>query len=206
MKTCVYVRCSTQNQIHSLETQELAINNFLKSKGIDNYKLFSDFGISGSKDSRESLNEMMSKIRNGEFQCLAVYSFSRFSRNLKTLISALEEFNKLSVSFISVSESLDTSNIVGKLIFNIISSLSQFEREQTAIRVRAGLDRAKAAGKKLGRAKSRNSILIQDLHGQGLSYRKIASIAKCSLGTVSKEISSIKNEIMNNKNQTTPYT
>lgn len=148
----------------------------------------------------------MSKIRNGEFQCLAVYSFSRFSRNLKTLISALDEFDRLGVSFISVSESLDTSNIVGKLIFNIISSLSQFEREQTAMRVRAGLERAKAAGKKLGRVKTRNSNLIQDLHSHGLSYRQIASVAKCSLGTVAEEISSKKSEIMNTSNQASVFT
>lgn len=187
----LYLRTSTAKQSTGLESQERAIKTFCKSKGINKFSIYSDFGISGVKASRPELDRMMNDARDGKIDTVIVYSFSRFARSTKHLLDALEEFRKLNVNFISITENVDTSTPMGKALFTIISAISQLERELISERVKNGLDNAKAKGKQLGRKRTRNSKLIRELHKQKLSYRKIAEFARCSIATVHRELTSV---------------
>ena len=191
-KAAIYCRVSTNQQASGLEAQVLACKQYCERNGFKEYLIFQDEGISGSKTSRPKLDEMMKRVRAGEISSVITYSFSRFGRSTIHLISSLEEFNKLGVTFVSVSENLETHTPIGKVIFQILSSLAEFEREQIRSRVKTGLANAKAKGKKLGQPKTRNSILIQELRKQGFSFRKIAELADCSIGTVANELRSPK--------------
>jgi len=195
MKTAIYCRTSTNKQDKGLESQVRYLSDHCNQKGMNNFLTYSDFGISGKKSSRPGLNKLMSDTRSGKIKTIIVYSFSRFARSTQHLLQALEEFNRLDVTFISVSENIDTNTPMGKAMFTIISALAQLERELIVERVKLGLANAKAKGKKLGRSKTRDSDLIQELRLQGYSYRKIAQFAKCSISTVHRELSVPKVQI-----------
>lgn len=189
--TAIYARTSTSYQSKGLEAQINAIQAFCKARGEANVKIYSDAGLSGTKASRPSLDALMGDCRNGLVNTVIVYSFSRFARSTSHLLTALQEFNKLEVKFISVSENLDTNSAIGKALFTIISAISELEREVISERVKNGLQNAKAKGKALGRKKSRNSKLIRELIAQGHSQRKIAKLIGCSRSTIQREMKDV---------------
>lgn len=191
MITAIYLRTSTNYQQTGLEAQERAIKEYCKQKGIKNVEIFKDFGVSGKKASRPSLNKLMEKVRNNEIRAVIVYSFSRFARSTKHLLEALSEFDKTSTSFISLTENIDTGSPMGRAMFTIISALAQLERELISERVKNGLNNARAKGKQIGRKKIRNSALIRELSSQGLSYRSISKLTGSSLGTIARELKGV---------------
>ncbi len=137
---------------------------------------------------------MMSDVRLGLIEQVIVYSFSRYARSVTHLLRALEEFKKLNVSFVSITECIDTSTPLGSAVFTILGAVAQLERDLIAERVRNGLANAKAKGIRVGRLKTRDSDLIRKLKMKGMTYREIAKIAGCSSGAVSAEIRAMKSE------------
>lgn len=190
-KIGLYCRTSTNYQSKGLEAQERALLEYCQGKSITNYRLYRDEGISGAKASRPELDRMLSDVRDGELSAVIVYSFSRFARSTQHLLSALEEFRALGVSFVSISENLETESALGKALFVIISAISELEREILSERVRNGLNNAKKKGKKLGRRKTRNSALILELSKQSYSQREIAKLAGCSKTAVYRELKNV---------------
>lgn len=193
-QVCLYCRTSTDRQSKGLESQERALIEYCKQKGITDYVVFKDEGVSGTKQSRPALNEMMSLVENGQVKMVLVYSFSRFARSTRHLVEALDLFQCMGVEFVSVSEQIDTSTSIGKAVYTIISAISALERDLISERVVAGLDNAKAKGKELGRPITRRSKLIQALYEKGYSYREIAELAGCSPSTAHREIMGSKNK------------
>jgi len=187
-RIALYCRTSTSYQSKGLEAQERALREYCQGKGIKNYRLYRDEGISGAKSSRPELDRMLFDARNGRLSAVVVYSFSRFARSTQHLLSALEEFRSLGVSFVSISENLETESALGKALFVIISAISELEREILSERVRIGLNNAKKKGKKLGRRKTRNSALILELSNKDYSQREIAKLAGCSKTAVHREL------------------
>ena len=189
-----YCRVSTALQSTGLESQRLLLTTFFAREGITDYEIFYDENVSGTKSSRPGLDRLMAAVRNGEVLTVVVPAFSRFARSTTHLLNALSEFKSKGVGFVSLSEKIDTSTPVGVAIFSILAAVSQLERDLIAERVRAGLANARAKGKHIGRAKLRDSDLIRKLRKAGMTYRSIASIAKCSHGAVHAEISAMKKE------------
>lgn len=186
----LYCRTSTNLQTTGLEAQALSLKTYCQSHGLSKYAVYADEGISGTKASRPELDRLMAAVENGEVSAVIVYSFSRFARSVTHLLQALQHFEKHDVSFISVSENLDTRTSTGKFVFTILAALAALEREILVERVKTGLINARAKGKRLGRRKTRPSDLIQTLHAKGFSYRAIAKLAKCSISTVAAELKS----------------
>lgn len=190
-KTAIYLRTSTDRQAKGLQAQSRALKEHLKLKGINAHIAFEDEGVSGAKNSRPGLNDLMKACRNGEISAIYVYSFSRFARSTRHLLEAMEEFSFLGVQFVSLTEQLDTSSAIGKALFTIISAIAELEREIISERVCNGLKNAKAKGRKLGRPRQRNSDLIRELASQGLTYQRIAELAGCSTATVCRELKKV---------------
>ncbi len=188
----IYTRTSTDRQDTGLEAQERALLDYCSQRGIQAPLKFSDAGISGSKASRPGLNALLLAAREGQIGIILVYSFSRFARNTRHLLDSLEEFERLGISFVSLTENLDTKSAIGKALFTIISAISQLERELISERVKNGLNNARAKGKVVGRKKTRPSELIQALHTQGMTYREIAKLAHCSHGAIATELKQIR--------------
>jgi len=173
-RVALYARVSTTDQ--STESQLLDLRRYTRERGWNSFKEYVDEGISGTKDSRPALNELMNDAKKRRFDVVLVWRFDRFARSTKHLILALEEFKNLGIDFVSYQENIDTSSPLGSAIFTIISAVAQLERDIIAERVKAGLRRARENGKKLGRPEVAVDLnKIQELREQGLSLRAIAS-------------------------------
>ena len=187
----LYVRTSTDRQDSGLQAQEMALVEYVKSKGVGSYKVFRDANQSGGKHSRPALDEMMEQVRSGEFDTVVVYSFSRYARSTKQLLDGLAEFERLNVNFVSITEQIDTSTPMGKLVFTFVSALAEFEKELIRSRVITGLEGARKRGKVLGAPKQINTPLILELFKKGYKYREIAKLAGCSIASVSREVRAV---------------
>jgi len=136
-----YARVSTQDQNLDRQIDEL------KKAGCE--KIFCE-KISGVKKDRPEFNKMLEMLREGDI--VIVSELTRLSRSTKDLINTVEMFNKMGVQVKSLKEQwLDTTTAHGKLIFTIMAGLSEFERNLTIERTRAGLEAARARGRLGGR-------------------------------------------------------
>lgn len=193
-KVALYCRVSTDTQATGLEAQERSLIEYCRSKGITEFEVFRDLGVSGAKSSRPALDNMLAAVRAGKFNAVVCYSFSRFARSTNHLLTALNEFKGLNVSFISLTEALDTSTPIGTALYTIIAAISELERDLIRERVRNGMKNARAKGKQIGRLKERPSELIRALLKQGLPYREIAKLAHCSHGSVAAEAKAMRGQ------------
>ena len=174
-RVALYARVSTKNHAQDPETQLLALREYAKARGLEVFGEYVDVGISGSKDSRPALNQLMEDARKRRFDAVLVARFDRFARSTRHLVLALEEFNALGVDFISLSESVDTSTPMGKMVYTVIAAVAELERSLIRERVVMGLQRAKAQGKRLGRPAAKiDPAEVHMLREQGMSFRAIA--------------------------------
>jgi DNA invertase Pin-like site-specific DNA recombinase len=193
-QTALYVRTSTSIQATGLEAQIRALQTYCQANGITDFEVYSDEGISGTKSSRPELDRLLAGVERGEISNVIVYSFSRFARSVTHLLQALQKFEQYGVSFISISENLDTRSSMGRFVFTILAALAALEREILVERVKTGLINARAKGKRLGRPKKRPEELIKELLLRGFSYRKIARIAKCSHWSIAEVAKALRLE------------
>jgi DNA invertase Pin-like site-specific DNA recombinase len=187
---------STGNQSTGLESQVRALRDYCTRNNISDYIIYEDENQSGTKHSRPALDRMMNDVRDGLIEKVIVYSFSRYARSVTHLLRALDEFKKLNVGFVSITESIDTNTPLGAAVFVILGACAQLERDLIAERVSNGLRNAKAKGIHIGRIKMRDSDLIRKLRASGMTYREVARIAKCSTGAVSAEMNVMKAEAL----------
>jgi DNA invertase Pin-like site-specific DNA recombinase len=106
-----------------------------------------DRGVSGTKDRRPDLDRLLADARRRRFDVLVCWRLDRLGRNLKHLITLLEELQALGVAFVSLAEGIDATTPAGKLQMHILGAIAEFERERIRERVLAGLQRARAQGK-----------------------------------------------------------
>jgi DNA invertase Pin-like site-specific DNA recombinase len=145
----IYVRVSTSGQ--STRSQEFELRQYAERRGWVVHKIYADEGVSGSKQSRPALDELFRDCRRRTLGGVLVWKFDRFARSLRQLVTALEEFRKLGVDFVSATEGIDTTIPSGELLFGIIASIAQFERSLISERVKSGLAQAVRQGRRLGR-------------------------------------------------------
>ncbi len=182
MKAAIYARVSTTDQNASMQLADLRSMGLARS-----FEIVGEYvdTISGAKDSRPELNQLMSDARQGKFQAVLVWKLDRFARSLRHLVNAMEELQRYGVDFVSYSDPVDTSTPAGRLMFQIIGAMAEFERELTRERVRSGLANAKRQGRHLGRPKIRFDIdRARELRQQGLGFRTIARELGTSVGTI----------------------
>ena len=131
----------------------------------------------------------MADARKRLIDCVIVWRFDRFSRSLRQLVNALEEFRALGIDFVSLREGVDTSTPNGRLVFGIFASIAEFERELIRDRVRSGLAAARARGQTLGRPRRRvDRAKIARLQASGHSVNAISKALKVSRGTITRAL------------------
>lgn len=153
MKRClIYARVSTKQQ--TTENQLPPLRKFAKDRGWKVVKEMIDHGYSGTTDKRPQLTEVMNLARRREFDIILVYALDRFGRSVKHLVNALDEFHELGIDFCAFNQNIDTTTAAGKLFFTMISGFAEFEAAIIKERIHAGLVRARAEGKQLGRPRT----------------------------------------------------
>lgn len=138
MKAAIYIRVSTHHQIdrESLPFQRKDLANYCEyALNITDYEIFEDAGYSAKNTDRPRYQEMMKRIRKGEFTHLIVWKIDRISRNLLDFASMWEELKEHEVTFISKNEQFDTSTAMGEAMLKIILVFAELERKLTAERV-----------------------------------------------------------------------
>ena len=188
MKVALYTRVSTQDQ--SVEMQLSDLRKFCEQRGFEVYREYSDEGVSGTREKRPSLDELMRDARKRKFDAVLCWRLDRFARSTKHLITALDEFRHLGIEFISYRENIDTSNPLRKAAFTIVSAIAELERNIIIERVKAGIRRAKENGKRLGRPR-RLDLNVEELRrmrDKGLSYREIGMRVKACPASVYKTL------------------
>ena len=141
----IYVRVSKEEQNENNQIDPLKTFAFLQNINVT--KVYID-KISGIKDSRPALNNMMFDMRKGLFNCVIVYKLDRLGRSLGHLITICEEFNNKGIDLLVSSQGIDTKTASGKLLFHILGAIAEFERELISERTKAGLKKAKNVGKR----------------------------------------------------------
>ncbi len=137
-KSALYVRVSTTHQIDkdSLPLQRSDLTNYTKYVlGIDDFEIFEDAGYSGGTTDRPAYQDMMNRIKIGEFTHLIVWKIDRISRNLRDFSEMYDELKKYNVTFISRNEQFDTSTAMGEAMLKIILVFAELERKLTGERV-----------------------------------------------------------------------
>ena len=184
MRVAIYARVSTTHHGQDVTVQTRELQQFAEARGWRLVDSYLDLGISGSKDKRPELDRLMADAHRRKFDVVIVWKFDRFARSVSHLLRALETFNALGISFVSLSEQMDTTTPAGKMVFTVLGAVAELKRSLIAERVRAGLRNARAKGKRLGRPpKVLDAARIGRLRAQGRSWRKIARIMGCSAKT-----------------------
>jgi DNA invertase Pin-like site-specific DNA recombinase len=184
MRVAVYARVSTCNG-QSPEMQLAELREYASRRGWEIFREYVDHGVSGSKESRPELNRLMSDAHQRKIDAVPVWKIDRFGRSLKHLVNSLADLSAYRVAFISLRDNLDLSTPSGRLMFQIIGAMAEFERSLIQERVRAGLQNARAHGKQLGRPRrivSRDELIR--LRVVGASLRQIAEKLGLGYGTV----------------------
>jgi len=163
-----YQRVSTDDQNLALQ------HDALQSAGCE--KIFSD-KMSGAKADRPGLKQAFEFARKGD--TLVVWRLDRLGRSLKDLIALVEEMEKRKIGLRSLQENIDTTTSGGKLVFHMFGALAEFERNLIRERTQAGLQAARARGRKGGR---RQKLSAQQIEiGRSLAAdpkRSVSSICK----------------------------
>ncbi|OIJ21876.1 resolvase [Anaerobacillus alkalidiazotrophicus] len=175
-----YARVSTQEQ--SLDLQLDA----LEKAGCE--KIYQE-KMSGMKDDRLQLNQLIEYAREGDV--LVVYKLDRLGRSTKRLIELSEELQERGIELVSIRDSIDTTTAVGKAMFKMLAVLSEMERDLISERTRAGLESARARGRKGGRPKKDNrqvekAIKLYDT--EQYTVKEIEEITSVSKATLYREI------------------
>ena len=147
-KVAIYLRTSKTEQI--LDNQRIPLENYASAQGWD-YYLFEE--QESTRNTRPIQYALYNRLLKKEFNCLLIYKFDRWARSSQELVTHMNELTARNVRFISFTENVDLGTSTGKLMFQIIAAFAEFERNMIRERTIAGLDRARAWGKKLGRPK-----------------------------------------------------
>ena len=148
MKAAIYARVSTLDQ--EPENQLAELRRYVAARDWTAVE-FVDRGVSGAKSSRPALNELLRDAKRRRVDVVVCWRLDRLGRNLRHLILLLDELQALGVAFVSLAEGIDATTPAGRLQMHVLGAIAEFERSRISERVKAGLVRAKAQGRTLGR-------------------------------------------------------
>jgi DNA invertase Pin-like site-specific DNA recombinase len=185
-RVALYVRVSTDGQ--SVDNQVRELQAVAERHGWVIFDTYSDPAVSGAKAQRPAFDRMMAGVQRRDFDMIAAWAVDRLGRSLQNLLVFLGEIKAKGVDLYLHQQGLDTSTPAGKAMFQMLGVFAEFERSMTLERVYAGLKRARAEGKVLGRPKvngaTEDAILAELAKGTGI--KATARAIGCGVGTVQR--------------------
>jgi DNA invertase Pin-like site-specific DNA recombinase len=181
-RVAVYLRVSRLDQ--NPENQRAELERYVAFRGWQP-TWFIEHGQSGAKDRRPELDAMLADVRRGKFDVVLSLKLDRLGRSLRHLVNLADDLQKLGVDLVTAADGIDTTTSHGRLMFGILGSIAEFERERLRERTFDGLAVARAAGKKFGRRPDKGlRRRVGDV--AGLPVRKAAATLGCSPVTLQK--------------------
>ena len=153
MKAIGYVRVSTDKQADhgiSLEAQAEKVRAMATVQGVELVDIIVDAGQSAKTLDRPGMARLLKLVDSRAVDCVIVAKLDRITRSVKDLAELLDRFNRRDVSLVSVADSLDTRTAAGRLVLNIMVSVSQWEREAIGERTKDAMAHMKATGARVG--------------------------------------------------------
>ena len=187
-RVALYVRVSTDGQ--TVDNQLRELRAAARRHGWQVAEIFRDEGVSGSKgrDKRPGFDALCAAIARREVDMIAAWSVDRLGRSLQDLVAFLGELNAKDVDLYLHRQGLDTSTPAGRAMFQMLGVFAEFERAMIRERVVAGLERAKAKGKRLGRPRVPAAIerKVRAARKRGMGIHAIARDLQIGTGTVQR--------------------
>src|SRR5580704_2419643 len=158
LRCAIYTRKSTDHNLdlefNSLDAQREACEAYIKSQAHEGWRQipdhYDDGAFSGASLDRPALQLLLSEVRAGKVDIIVVYKVDRLTRSLADFAKLVELFDRHSVSFVSVTQSFNTTSSMGRLTLNVLLSFAQFEREVIGERVRDKIAASKKKGMWMG--------------------------------------------------------
>jgi DNA invertase Pin-like site-specific DNA recombinase len=185
-RAAIYLRTSTSSQ-HT-ENQRLELERIAEGRGWAVTEVYEDFGISGAKgrDKRPALDRMLKDANRRRFDVAMAWSIDRVGRSLSDLLATIQHLEAVRVDLYLDQQNIDTTTPTGRLLFQITGAFAEFERSMIRSRVNAGLARARAQGKRLGRRPASEAVVkrIREELMTGAGILKTAKALGVGTGTV----------------------
>jgi len=153
MKVGIYARVSTSDKEQDPETQLMPLRDYCQVQGWEIVTEYVDHAPANDQVRRTSWRKLLDDAAKRKFTVVLVFKLDRAFRSVKHMHDTLAAWELVGVSFKSIREQFDTSTALGRLLLNLLASLAEFELEMIRERVKAGMDRARRQGKKIGRPK-----------------------------------------------------
>jgi DNA invertase Pin-like site-specific DNA recombinase len=186
VRVVLYSRVSTLN-LQDPELQARELREYAQRRGWQIVREYVDRGVSGSKDSRPALNELLLAVHQRKCDIVLVWKLDRLGRSLRHLVNILAELEARGVAFVSLRDNLDLSTPSGRLMFNVIGAMAEFERALIQERVKAGIRNARAKGKRIGRPRiAADGCRVAALRKTGNSWSVVCKRTGLSKGTAQR--------------------
>jgi DNA invertase Pin-like site-specific DNA recombinase len=186
-RAALYARVSTVDQ--TPETQLDALNAFAAARGWQATE-YADHGVSGAKERRPALDALLAVVRARKVDVVACTKLDRLARSVRHLVTMAQEFEALGVELVVLDQAIDTTTPAGRLLFHVLAAIAEFERQLIRERVVAGIRRAKAKGRHLGRPRLHHvdPARARALLAQGRSLRAVARLLGTHATTVRRAL------------------
>jgi DNA invertase Pin-like site-specific DNA recombinase len=187
LRAAIYTRVSkasrdanTKAYDQNPKVQEAPLRQLARQRGWKVTAVYSD-RISGAKDTRPGLAELMTAARRGEFDVLLVWRFDRLSRSAAHFLATVQELERIGVDLVSHQEQLDTTTPMGRCVRTILAAIAELEREVIRDRIFAGLEHARTNGTKSGKSIGRprrvfDRVKARELRDAGMPLKHIAAL------------------------------
>ena len=184
----LYLRVSTSGQ--TTENQRRELEQVAEQRGWQIVEVYEDAGISGSKgrDKRPAFDQLHKDCARGKLDLVAAWSIDRLGRSLHHVVTFMAEVNELGVGLYLHQQAVDSSTAAGRAMLAMCGVFAEFERSMIVERVNAGLARARAQGKTLGRPriKASTEAQIRRLRAKGMGMGRVARELGCGVSTVQR--------------------
>ena len=189
MHVALYARVSTNDQ--APETQIVALREYCVATRVGIHSEYVDAGVTGSTASRPELDRLMRDVTARKVKAVLVWKFDRLFRSVPHMLEALETFRHYGVEFVSITEAIDTTTPMGRMVYTLLAAVAEFEKGLIRERTLAGMARARAQGKRIGRPRVEVNVERAAqlwAGGKGWSLRQIAEALKCGRTTIERAL------------------
>ncbi len=188
-RVALYARVSTSDQHPDCQLGPL--RQYAAARGLEIVEAYVDHGVSGAKARRPALDRLMADARRRRFDGLVAVKLDRLARSVHHLTTLGQEFADLGIDLIAVDQAIDTSTPAGRLLFHVLGSIAEFERDLIRERTAAGMAAAKRRGARIGRPRAMRAVTalrLEQLVEAGHSQRAIAELLAVGKSTVAREL------------------
>ncbi len=179
-----YVRVSDNDQTENLQLDAL--------KAVGCEVIYGDHGVSGMITKRKGLSELLESLEEGD--TLVVWKLDRLGRSTIHLLQLLDDLRKRGIDFQAITQGIDTTTAIGRMVYGQLAVFAEFEREQIKERTKAGMEAAKRRGKHIGRPRKLSVEQIEQarahlFHG-GMTIKDMAECLSVSPTTLNRALKS----------------